>query len=219
MPGIIDSARFWDRAAPKYAVSPIKDMRGYERTIDRTRSLLDTSDTVLEIGCGTGMTALRLAPGVSRLVAADVSSEMISIARRKAEAEGLRNVEFTVVEAGSAPGSDGIYDAVLAFNLLHLVAERPTTIANVYRLLKPGGVFITKTPCLSEMNLLIRAAVPIMQFVGQAPFVSFFSASELENEIETAGFAIVERARHGSQRKDPRVFIVAQKPGNNLLAT
>lgn len=215
MPGIIDSARFWDRAAPKYAVSPIMDVTGYERTIDRTQGLLASTDTVLELGCGTGTTALTLAPRVTRLVAVDLSSEMIAIARRKAEAEDLRNVEFAVVAAGNAPGSDRTYDAVLAFNVLHLVADLPATLANVHRLLKPGGLFISKTPCLSEMNLLVRVTVPIMQFVGQAPFVSFFSASEFEGQIEAAGFTVAERARHGSQHKEPRIFIVAQKPAND----
>lgn len=211
MPSTIDDTRFWDRAASKYAAGPIKDMAGYERTIDRTRHLLGPSDTVLEIGCGTGTTALKLAPGVSRLVGTDVSTEMIAIARGKATAGDCRNIEFAVAAAGSAPGSDGDYDAVLAFNLLHLVADRPSTFARARALLKPGGLLISKTPCLSEMNSLIRFAVPVAQFIGKAPYVSFFTAAELEKEIAAAGFTIVERARHGSGRKDPRIFIVAKK--------
>src|SRR5690606_31668869 len=76
-----DDARFWDRAARKYARDPIKDMIGYERTLDRTVQLLRASDVVLELGCGTGTTALKLAPHVARIVAADVSQEMIAIAQ------------------------------------------------------------------------------------------------------------------------------------------
>lgn len=205
-----DDARFWNRAAAKYAASPITDMSGYERTVDRTRELLSISDTVLEIGCGTGTTALKLAPNVFRLIATDVSSEMIAIAQSKAQAEGCRNVEFAVTAANDAPGSDAAFDAVLAFNLLHLIADRRTTLALIRRLLKPGGLFISKTPCISEMNPLIRCAIPIAQLVGKAPHVSCFSASELEADIEASGFTIVESARHGSQRKDARIFIVAQ---------
>lgn len=59
-------ARFWDRIARKYASDPIKDTAGYERTLARTRELLTHTDTVLEIGCGTGTTALKLAPSVQR---------------------------------------------------------------------------------------------------------------------------------------------------------
>ena len=72
---------------------------------------------------------------------------------------------------------------------------------------------MSKTPCLAEMNPLIRLAVPVMQFVGK-PYVAIFSATALEREIEAAGFAIIERARHGSGRKDARIFIAARKAGN-----
>jgi ubiquinone/menaquinone biosynthesis C-methylase UbiE len=205
------TAGFWDRIARKYASDPIKDMRGYESTLDRVRHFLRTSDTVLEIGCGTGTTALRLAPSVSRMTATDVSSEMIAIARERAAAQACENVEFSVASVEHAPGADGTYDGVLAFNLLHLIADRPSTLSHVRRLLKPGGLFISKTPCLSEMNPLIRLAVPVMRLVGKAPYVSFFSATELEAAIAKAGFAIVERGRHGSSRKDARIFIVARK--------
>jgi ubiquinone/menaquinone biosynthesis C-methylase UbiE len=211
MPDSTEDARFWDRAARKYATDPIKDMRGYERTLDRISHWVDSSDTVLEIGCGTGTTSLRLAPSVSRMIATDVSSEMIAIAREKATAQACQNVEFSAATVERAPGSDGTYDAVLAFNLLHLIADLPSALAHVHRLLKPGGLFISKTPCLSEMNLLIRLAVPVMRLVGKAPYVSFFSATELEAEIANAGFTIIERGRHGSEPKDPRIFIVARK--------
>lgn len=211
MLGNTEDAHFWDRAARKYATDPIKDMRGYERTLDRISHLVNSSDTVLEIGCGTGTTALRLAPSVSRVIATDVSSEMIAIAREKATAQACQNVVFSVATVERAPGPDGAYDAVLAFNLLHLMADRPSALAHVHRLLKPGCLFVSKTPCLSEMNLFIRLAVPVMRLVGKAPYVSFSSATELEAEIANAGFAIIERGRHGSERKDARIFIVARK--------
>jgi ubiquinone/menaquinone biosynthesis C-methylase UbiE len=205
------NARFWDRIARKYAADPIKDMAGYDRTVDRTRDYLRDTDTVLEFGCGTGTTALKLAPHVSRIVATDLSGEMIAITREKAAVQACSNVEFAVATPERAPWSDGAFDAVLAFNLWHLVADRASAFAHAHRILKPGGVFVSKTTCLAEMNPLIRLALPVMQFVGKAPYVAVFSAAQLEREIEAAGFAIIERARHGSGRKDPRIFIVAQK--------
>lgn len=208
----IDNARFWDRVAHKYAKARIRDTAGYERTLERCRSLFKASDTVLEIGCGTGTTALQLAPSVARMVGSDVSNAMVAIAREKCIALGCPNAEFSVATAELGPGLEGSYDAVLAFNLLHLIADRPTTFARVDRLLKPGGLFISKTPCLSEMNPLFRVAVPIMRLVGKAPFVSFFSAAAIEAEIAGAGFTIEAREWHGSGRKDARIFLVARKP-------
>ena len=42
----VNDARFWDRAARKYAAGPVADMAGYERTLERTRAYLDGSATV-----------------------------------------------------------------------------------------------------------------------------------------------------------------------------
>ena len=53
--------------APKYAKSPIKDVPAYEYTLGRTRSYLKPTDAVLELGCGTGGTALKLADAVAHL--------------------------------------------------------------------------------------------------------------------------------------------------------
>jgi ubiquinone/menaquinone biosynthesis C-methylase UbiE len=203
-----DDAHFWNRVARKYATDTIKDMVGYERSVERTRHFLSSTDRVLEIGCGTGTTALKLARSVSQIVASDVSSEMIAIAREKAIAQSCQNAEFAVAKAECRSDFEGTYDAVL---LLHLIADRLSTLSGIHRMLKPGALFISKTPCLSEMNSLIRVAVPVMRFIGKAPFVSFFSAKEFEAEIAGAGFSIVERERHGSGRKDARVFIVARK--------
>lgn len=213
-----DDHRFWDRVARKYAAEPIKDMGGYERTLQRTRELLDRSAVVLEIGCGTGTTALSLAPRVARLVGIDVSGEMIAIAREKAVAQGCGNAAFEVAPADRVMGADGAFDAVLAFNVLHLISDRTAAMQRAASALKPGGLFISKTPCLAEMNPLLRIAVPAARLVGKAPHVAFFSAAALEQEIESAGFAVIERARHGSGRKDPRIFIVARAPVARGLA-
>ncbi len=205
--------QFWDRSARRYAADPVKDLAGYHRTVERTRQLLDADATVLELGCGTGTTALALATSVKRILATDVSAEMIAIAQEKAAAQRVRNVAFTVAHASADFGLEAQCDALLAFNLLHLIPDRSTMLAEASRVLKPGGLFISKTPCLSEMNPFVRMAVPLAQWIGKAPSVAFFDAAMLEAEIVQAGFRITERARHGSGRKDPRIFLVARKLG------
>jgi len=206
-----NDARLWDRVARKYAADPISDIAGYERTIERTRHYLKNDDTAFEFGCGTGTTALKLAPSVAQIVATDISGEMIAIAREKADAEGRCNAAFEVATPDAAPWPDATFDVALGFNVLHLLEARDAALRGVHRLLKPGGLFISKTPCLKEMNLFIRLAVPVMQVFGKAPYVAFFSAEVLEREITAAGFEIIERGRHASRGKDPRPFFVAQK--------
>lgn len=213
MVSIANDPRFWDRIARKYAADPIADMAGYEKTLERTRSYLGSGDTVLEFGCGTGSTALRLAPHVARMIATDISGGMIAIARGKAEAQGCSNVDFR-----TAPPIDGAVvqaglDAVLAYSVLHLVPERRALLARLHDLLKPGGLFISKTPCLSEMTPLIRIALPLMQLIRKAPYVEFFSGEDLEAEMIAAGFRIMEKGRHATKGKDIRLFLVAQRAG------
>lgn len=204
-------AKFWDVRARKYAASKISDAEGYERTIAAVRARLRPTDAAYEFGCGTGTTALKLASAAARYVASDISPEMIAIAREKAQAEGATNVSFEVGEAGAGQ-ADASFDVVCGFNILHLIDGREAVLKSVHRLLKPGGLFISKTPCVKEMNFMLPLLVPVMQAFGQAPYVGVFNAATLEAEIEVAGFEIVERARHGSKPKqEPRIYLVARK--------
>ena len=52
---------FWDKIAQKYATKRVADPAAYEAKLTRVRALLRAEDRVLEIGCGTGSTALTLA--------------------------------------------------------------------------------------------------------------------------------------------------------------
>jgi ubiquinone/menaquinone biosynthesis C-methylase UbiE len=139
MSSITGDARFWDRIARKYAADRIADVAGYERTLERTRHYLNGEDVALEFGCGTGTTALKLAASVTRYVATDISTEMIAIAREKANAEGCRNAEFEVATPETTNWADATFDVAMAFNLLHLVAAREAALQGIHRLLKPAG--------------------------------------------------------------------------------
>lgn len=208
-------AQFWDRAASKYAGSKVADMAAYERTLDRTRHFLRDTDHVFEFGCGTGTTALKLAPNVGHILATDISREMIAIANEKAKSENCGNATFEAAEPESTRWADETFDGVLAFNVLHLINDRVPVLKNIQRILKPGGYFISKTVCLRDMNPFaipfLKAAISVMQMVGKAPSVAFVSAKEIESEIEAAGFTIVERGYHASKGKGIRPFLVAQK--------
>lgn len=206
-------ARFWDRIASQYAADPIADLAGYENTLRRVQSLLSADQDVLEIGCGTGTTALRLAPYTRRLVATDISIGMIEIARVKLAAQPLRNLTFGVADADTPLAGDGTFDAVLAFNVLHLVTDLDHTVHAAKQALRPGGLLISKTACIDELSLWIRyLALPLMRAVGKAPQVLCFDSAALQAAMVRQGMEIVSVERHGTRGKDFRVFIVARKP-------
>lgn len=91
-------ARFFDRIAVEYAADPIADMAGDENTLRRVQALLSADQDVLEIGGGTGTTALRLAPSTGRLLATDVSARMIDIARERLAAKPVPQLSFAVAD-------------------------------------------------------------------------------------------------------------------------
>ena len=201
-------AAFWDRVADRYAADPIKDPTAYNYTLDRTRTFLGAQDRVLELGCGTASTALLLAPGVGHLTATDFSAAMVSIGRRKVEEAGQANltVEQGDVEGGPLPS--GPFDAVLAFNLLHLLRDPEKAIGRVRGLLRPGGLFISKTACLQGRYRLLALPVGLMRLLGKAPTVSFFSTRWLEEAVRRQGFDILESGDF--PKSPPRRYIVAR---------
>lgn len=207
-------ARFWDRIARKYATEPIADMAGYETSLQRVCALLSAEHDVLELGCGTGTTALRLAPSVGSLLATDISSEMIAIANEKLAAQAMPQLSFALADADAPAFAPASFDRVLAFNMLHLVSDLDQTLAAIARVLRPGGLLISKTPCVAEMSPLIRwLALPLMRAAGKVPHVLHcFDERDLRAALTRQGFHIVSAERHGTRGKDVRAFIVASSP-------
>ncbi len=177
------------------------------------QALLSVEHDVLEIGCGTGTTALRLAPFTRRLLATDLSAGMIAIALEKLAAQPMPQLRFSVADADAPGFGQGTYDVALAFYLLHLVTELDHALALAVQALRPGGLLIAKTPCIAEMNPLVPyLALPLMRAIGKAPHVLCFTGEELQVAITRQGMEIVSVERHGTRGKDIRVFIVARKP-------
>ncbi|WP_333830608.1 class I SAM-dependent methyltransferase [Pararhodobacter sp.] len=210
---ITSDIRFWNKAARRYAGASIGDPAGYERTLARTAAHLRPGDCVLELGCGTGTTALRLAPGVATYLATDISEAMITIAGEKLAQAPVPALSFRVAAAEDLTGAAGTFDAVLGFNYLHLLRDLPESLRSIHALLKPGGLFISKTPCLGDMNPLIGSVLlPVMRFFGKAPHVVPFRAAVLEGMVRGAGFDVLVQESHASKGQRWRPFIVARKP-------
>lgn len=198
---------FWDRVAVRYAQRKIGDEAAYAATLDRVRHWLSPQMSVLELGCGTGSTALRLAGAAGRIHATDASGEMIRIARAKAAEQGVATVRFAQATLSEA-GAGARFDIVMAFNLLHLLDDLPAGLASVRQSLPEGGLFVSKTPCLAR-KLWLRPVIGVLQILGKAPpDIGYLSVAHLEDAIRAAGFEFLETGDY--PKSLPGRFVVAR---------
>ena len=130
---------------------------------------------------------------------------MIAIAHQRLAAQPSAALRFAVADAEAmAPGPE-VYDAVLAFNVLHLMTDLDDALRQLVKVLRPGGLLISKTACIAEMNPLIPyLAVPLMRAIGKAPPVLSFDEQRLRSAMVQQGLQIVCTERHGTRGKDIR---------------
>lgn len=201
------TARFWNKKAQGYAAKPLSDVQSYEEMLTEIGRHLSADDNVLEIGCGTGSTAVRMAEQVASWTASDISSEMIRIAKGKSAPD---NTEFVVADADSS-FEKAPFDVVCAFHILHLVPDTEQTLKSLFNQLKPGGLFISKTVCPGDMGIMPRLVLPAMTLFRLAPpNVHLLQRASLTQMVKRAGFEIIEQKTFGGHTAAP--FIVARRP-------
>ena len=211
-PDMSTDAKFWNDLAERYARKPVANPAAFEAKIAITKSRMRPTDVVLDIGCGTGSLALRLAPSAAHVHGLDLSSEMIRIARSKAEAQGVENVSFHTgpFDDGFAVLANESLDGICAYSILHLLHDRPAALSRVFDLLRPGGFFISSTVCLGESWVPYAPILRVMRALGKAPMVKIFDKRTFEDEIRHAGFIELAEPDVGADRTT--AFIVATKP-------
>ena len=203
-------ARFWDRIAARYSRKDVPDQAAYETKLAKTDSYLEPDDRVLEIGCGTGTTALHHAPKVGHIQATDISGNMIDIAREKAAAAGVGNVSFEVSSIDDLDSAPGQYDVILAHSILHLIEDVPRTLRQLRRMLKPGGLLIQSTPFIADSVPWLGWVAPLGRRLGVLPRINIFGEQAFLQWMGEAGFEIEEM-----WQPKPKVgrYIVARSRG------
>jgi ubiquinone/menaquinone biosynthesis C-methylase UbiE len=204
------SDKFWDRTAERYANSPVSDEAAYQRKLAETQSFFTPTMRMLEFGCGTGTTAVHHAPHVQHIDAIDISENMLEIGRGKASEAEIDNITFTRATLAEFNADNASYDVVLSLNVIHLLPDRQAAIAEVARILKPGGIFVSSTVCLGQSYLrFIKLVAPLGKMLGLMPDVFVLTEAELASELASAGFEIERQWHHG--KNDIAVFMVARK--------
>jgi ubiquinone/menaquinone biosynthesis C-methylase UbiE len=203
----MDRAAFWNGIAARYAARPLDAPQAWETTLERCRAYLKPDWHVLEIGAGTGSTALRLAEYVAAYRATDFANALLDVAKERAARDPKPGLVFEECDAMTALRAHRV-DAVLAFSVLHLLENRVEHLSAVRAALAPGGLFISKTPSLGGRYWLCPV-VRGMQVLGKAPpGIAFLRPRDVEAEIAAAGFEVLETGDYPPSL--PNHFVVAR---------
>jgi ubiquinone/menaquinone biosynthesis C-methylase UbiE len=138
---------------------------GYLAAVPGLTDELARGIDVCDVGCGTGHVASLMGRAflASTFVGVDFSAEAIAAARQEASNFGLSNVRFEVRDASALP-ADATYDLVTAFDCVHDLAHPGRALAEIHRVLRPGGTLLMVDP-LTSSNLEDNIEDPIAPFI------------------------------------------------------
>jgi ubiquinone/menaquinone biosynthesis C-methylase UbiE len=154
---------------------------------------------VLDLASGTGEPALSLARAVGpqgRVVATDLVPQMLEAARQNAAAQGLDNLEFRMADAEALPFSDAEFDCVTCRFGIMFFPDIPKAMAEIRRVLKPGGrVCFAVFGSLEENPIFLVSLGPFLKRVKMPPpppdaphIFRFADETKLASALSSAGF-------------------------------
>jgi arsenite methyltransferase len=174
---------------------------------------LREGETVLDLGSGAGIDCFLASPRVGpsgRVIGVDMTPEMLEKARSNAERGGFDNVEFRLGEIEALPLADASVDVVLSNCVLNLVPEKSRALAEMLRVMRPGGRFAI-SDMVSEMD-------PPAELLGNLDAVAACLPIRRDSYLEqlrAAGFADV---RISSERRYPAEHLLGDPGVRQVIA-
>lgn len=149
-------------------------------------------DRVLDVACGAGALVFEVADRVERAVGVDLSSGMLEIARSRAPARGLENVEFHLGPSDALPFADGEFTALVCTTALHHFPEPQRSIDEMARVLQPGGRVVIGDICRDGVTT--KLADPLFRRF-EAGHVGLQRKRDIETMLGRAGLRVTT-SRH-----------------------
>ena len=150
---------------------------------------LKTGITALEIGCGTGAFTEMFAASGAKIVAIDISKELLDLAREKnLPAEQVQFLEKRFEDCDSI----GPFDAIIGSSVLHHLDIKPA-LDNIYKLLKPNGIMSFTEPNMLNPQIAIQKNVLwLKRKMGDSPDETAFMRRPLSRLLEQTGFVDIQ---------------------------
>jgi 2-polyprenyl-6-hydroxyphenyl methylase / 3-demethylubiquinone-9 3-methyltransferase len=172
---------------------------GYmRRVLTRELGLEPDGLRILDVGCGGGLLAEEFARLGCAVTGVDPSSESLKVARTHARAEAL-DIEYREATGEELPFGDGEFPAVYCCDVLEHVDDVGRNIAEIARVLEPGGVFLYDTVNRSRRSklLMIKLAQDWSATAWAEPalhdFEMFIRPEELEAHVRRVGLEVRDR--------------------------
>jgi SAM-dependent methyltransferase len=144
-------------------------------------------ERILDLGCGDGQLTERIAATGATVVGVDASAEMVAAARARGVAADEANAE-------SLPYANGTFDAVFSNAALHWVRDQDAMMAEVRRVLKPGGRFVAEMGGQGNIAAIRVALAAVLErhgFGGREDGVNYYATPEgYARRLTRHGFAV-----------------------------
>jgi SAM-dependent methyltransferase len=144
---------------------------------------------VLDVGTGTGHTAFAFAPAVAWVVAADLTEAMLKQAERVRKDRGYGNVELQVADVHALPFADAAFDLVTCRRAAHHFSRIDTALAEMRRVLKPGGRLLMDDRASPEDDEL-DGIIHRLDVLHDGSHVRQYRPSEWSRILTGAGFRV-----------------------------
>src|SRR5258705_6475667 len=149
------------------------------------RGRIGPGTRVLELGCGTGEFTRRVAPAGARLVALDLSGDLLAKARAKVGGAA----RFLRANAHLLPFADPSFDAVYGFSILHHL-DVEVALREVRRILRPGGRLVFSEPNLVNPQVFLIFHLPRLRLhYGGSPDAMAFTRGAIRRVLRAIGFS------------------------------
>ena len=146
---------------------------------------------ILDLGCGDGQLTQRLAATGAHVLGVDASPEMVSAARE-------RGIETEHANAESLPFHDETFDAVFSNAVLHWVRNHDAMLAQVHRVLKPGGRFVAEMGGhgnIAAIHVALRAVLGRYGYGDREDGVNYYpTADSYAGRMKRHGFRVEQMA-------------------------
>lgn len=177
-----------------------------------------STDRAVDLACGPGTLALRFARHVRWICGLDLTAAILDRARNSASTDGLSNISLALGDAQALPFADRSLDIAVTSYSLHHVPDPARVIAEMARVLRPGGrvgvidIIVPEDPRVADLNNRIER-------IRDASHTRTLARREFESHFAAHGLRILEtRVEENARSFDHWMLVAGSKPGDRPYA-